>query len=90
MLDDCGRGRDLLLHEEHIIQENLINMKRISILLPCKIGNMEIVKAHQDISILAHVSVRMSLGNALDSPAGIEFLRGHFNCHWVQQKPRID
>lgn len=85
VVDKRGWRHNSLLHKEHIIQKNLINVKRGQ--YPTPNCNMDIVRAHQNIGILAHVSVRMSLDNALDSPTGVEFLRGHINCHWVQRKP---
>lgn len=72
MVEKCGQGRDLLLHEEHIIQENLANIENISNPF-LQNTNCDMVKAiaHQDIGILADVAVRMSLNNALYRSTGV-------------------
>ena len=45
----------------------------------------ETVTTHQNIGILAHISVRMSLDNALDCRAGVKLLSGYHNFTGLEQ-----
>lgn len=78
-VDKRRQGRDLLLHEEHIVQENLENVEIASV-NPCLVEQIvKVIVAHQDIGVFAHVAVCMSLDDTLHRSTGIKFLSPHDN-----------